>query len=56
MLPLLCCSGAEMYSMYVGEGEALLRETFERARQAAPCMVFFDEVDVIGTRRYCSHS
>lgn len=37
--------------MYVGEGEALLRETFRRARLAAPAIVFFDEADAVATRR-----
>jgi ATP-dependent 26S proteasome regulatory subunit len=45
-------SGAELFSMYVGEGEALLRETFWRARLAAPAIVFFDEADAVATRRY----
>jgi hypothetical protein len=31
--------------MYVGEGEALLRGTFKMARQAAPSIIFLDEVD-----------
>ncbi|KAH9602640.1 hypothetical protein KSS87_005125 [Heliosperma pusillum] len=44
-------SGAELYSMYVGEGEALLRHTFRRARLAAPSILFFDEADVIAGRR-----
>ncbi|GAB4840112.1 Cell division control protein 48 B [Ancistrocladus abbreviatus] len=44
-------SGAEVYSMYVGEGEALLRNTFQRARLAAPSIIFFDEADVIAARR-----
>uniref|UniRef100_A0A803L7R8 AAA+ ATPase domain-containing protein n=1 Tax=Chenopodium quinoa TaxID=63459 RepID=A0A803L7R8_CHEQI len=43
--------GAELYSMYVGEGEALLRNTFRRARLAAPSILFFDEADVIAARR-----
>ena len=38
-------SGAQLYSMYVGEGEALLRGTFKLARQAAPSIIFLDEVD-----------
>ncbi|KAL3148141.1 hypothetical protein ABBQ38_014423 [Trebouxia sp. C0009 RCD-2024] len=42
MFPL---SGAQLYSMYVGEGEALLRGTFKLARQAAPSIIFLDEVD-----------
>lgn len=48
---LFSLSGAELYSMFVGEGEALLRETFRRARLAAPSIVFFDEADAIAARR-----
>ncbi|KAI4313815.1 hypothetical protein L6164_026765 [Bauhinia variegata] len=44
-------SGAELYSMYVGEGEALLRNTFQRARLAAPTIIFFDEADVVAAKR-----
>lgn len=44
-------SGAELYSMYVGESEALLRNTFQRARLAAPSIIFFDEADVVGAKR-----
>ncbi|XP_049403920.1 cell division control protein 48 homolog B [Solanum stenotomum] len=49
-------SGAELYSMYVGEGEALLRNAFRRARLAAPSIIFFDEADVVATRRGGSSS
>ncbi|KAK4376586.1 hypothetical protein RND71_002882 [Anisodus tanguticus] len=49
-------SGAELYSMYVGEGEALLRNTFRRARLAAPSIIFFDEADVVATKRGGSSS
>lgn len=44
-------SGAELYSMYVGEGEALLRNTFRKARLAAPSILFFDEADVVAAKR-----
>ncbi|GAV83867.1 AAA domain-containing protein [Cephalotus follicularis] len=49
-------SGAELYSMYVGEGEALLRNTFNRARLAAPSIIFFDEADVVAGKRGGSSS
>ncbi|MCO5601804.1 hypothetical protein L7F22_055929 [Adiantum nelumboides] len=48
---LFSLSGAELYSMFVGEGEALLRETFRRARLVAPSIVFFDEADAIAAKR-----
>jgi len=38
--------------MYVGEGEALLRKTFHRARLAAPSIIFFDEADVVAAKRF----
>lgn len=44
-------SGAELYSMYVGESESLLRNTFQRARLAAPSIIFFDEADVLAAKR-----
>ena len=37
----------QLYSMYVGEGEAALRDAFSRARLAAPSILFFDELDSI---------
>ncbi|KAL0003667.1 hypothetical protein SO802_011228 [Lithocarpus litseifolius] len=49
-------SGAELYSMYVGEGEALLRNIFQRARLAAPSIIFFDEADVVAAKRGGSSS
>ena len=43
--------GPELLSKYVGESEKAVREVFRKARQAAPCMVFFDEIDAIAPRR-----
>ena len=40
-------SGAQLFSMYVGEGEALLRGAFQRARLAAPSILFLDELDAL---------
>ncbi len=39
--------GPEFLSKWVGESEKAVRETFRKAKQAAPCIVFFDEVDAI---------
>ncbi|KAK9843703.1 hypothetical protein WJX81_003048 [Elliptochloris bilobata] len=44
-------SGAQLFSAYVGEGEARLRAAFARARQAAPAILFIDEIDAVGGRR-----
>jgi transitional endoplasmic reticulum ATPase len=43
--------GPELLSKWVGESEKGVREIFRRARQAAPCVVFFDEVDSISPTR-----
>ncbi|XP_078435439.1 cell division cycle 48B isoform X2 [Wolffia australiana] len=44
-------SVAELYSKYVGEGEALLRRVFLKARLSAPSIIFFDEIDGIAPTR-----
>jgi len=43
--------GPEVLDKYVGESEAAVRKIFEKARQNAPAVVFFDEVDAIAPRR-----
>ncbi|KAH6607212.1 aaa family atpase [Trichoderma cornu-damae] len=43
--------GAELLNMYVGESERAVRTLFERARAAAPSIIFFDEIDSIGGAR-----
>ncbi|WP_336003248.1 AAA family ATPase [Halorientalis halophila] len=44
-------AGPELLDKYVGESEKAVREVFDRARQAAPSIVFFDEIDAIAGRR-----
>jgi len=44
-------AGPELLDRYVGESEKAVREVFERARQAAPSIVFFDEIDAVATNR-----
>src|ERR671914_2018611 len=43
--------GPELISKWVGESEKAIRETFRKARQASPCVVFFDELDAVAPRR-----
>lgn len=43
--------GPGLLSKYVGESERAVREVFRKAKQAAPCLVFFDEIDALVPRR-----
>ena len=43
--------GPELLSKWVGESEKGIREIFRRAKQAAPCIIFFDEIDSFASRR-----
>ena len=43
--------GPELLSKWVGESERGVREVFRRARQAAPCIIFFDEIDALAPTR-----
>jgi len=43
--------GPELLTMWFGESEANVREIFDKARAAAPCVLFFDELDSIARAR-----
>ena len=43
--------GPEIFSKWVGESEKAIRQIFRRARQASPCVIFFDEIDSLVPRR-----
>jgi len=43
--------GPELLTMWFGESEANVRDVFDKARSAAPCVLFFDELDSIGQQR-----
>jgi transitional endoplasmic reticulum ATPase len=47
--------GPELLTMWFGESEANVREVFDKARGAAPCVLFFDELDSVGIARGGSH-
>ncbi|WP_255195681.1 AAA family ATPase [Halorarius litoreus] len=44
-------AGPELLDRYVGESEKSVREVFDRARQASPAILFFDEIDAIASKR-----
>jgi cell division protease FtsH len=50
-VPFLHASGSEFVEMYVGVGARRIRELFGDARNAAPAIVFIDEIDAVGRRR-----
>lgn len=48
--------GSELIQKYLGEGPKLVRELFRVASDLAPTIVFIDEIDAVGTKRYDAHS
>merc|ERR1711959_719020 len=48
--------GSELIQKYLGEGPKLVREVFRVAEEHAPSIVFIDEIDAVGTKRYDSTS
>ncbi|GBD38601.1 ATP-dependent zinc metalloprotease FtsH [bacterium HR37] len=48
--------GAELLSKYVGESEQAVRDIFKKAKQVAPCIVFFDELDALAPHRVETHN
>ncbi|KAK2506921.1 hypothetical protein MC885_003960 [Smutsia gigantea] len=50
-LTFLSVKGPELLNMYVGQSEENVREVFARARAAAPCIIFFDELDSLAPSR-----
>ena len=50
-VPYFAISGSDFVEMFVGVGAARVRDLFEQARKAAPCIVFIDEIDAVGRKR-----
>ncbi|MGH8354316.1 MAG: ATP-dependent zinc metalloprotease FtsH [Pseudomonas sp.] len=50
-VPFFSISGSEFVEMFVGVGAARVRDLFEQARKAAPCIIFIDELDALGKIR-----
>ncbi|PLW75324.1 ATP-dependent zinc metalloprotease FtsH [Cohaesibacter celericrescens] len=53
-VPFFSISGSEFVEMFVGVGAARVRDLFEQARKAAPCIIFIDELDALGRARSAS--
>uniref|UniRef100_A0A2N9HDN1 AAA+ ATPase domain-containing protein n=1 Tax=Fagus sylvatica TaxID=28930 RepID=A0A2N9HDN1_FAGSY len=52
----LCVVGSELIQKYLGDGPKLVRELFRVADDLSPSIVFIDEIDAVGTKRYDAHS
>jgi cell division protease FtsH len=50
-VPFFHISGSEFVEMFVGVGASRVRDLFRRAKKAAPCIVFIDEIDAVGRQR-----
>ncbi len=50
-VPFFSISGSEFVELFVGVGAARVRDLFEQARKAAPCIIFIDELDALGKMR-----
>ncbi|KAJ2370879.1 peroxisomal assembly protein [Coemansia sp. RSA 2610] len=50
-LNFFSCKGPELISPYIGESEANVRRIFQKAREASPCVIFFDELDSLAPKR-----
>ena len=50
-VPFFSISGSDFVEMFVGVGASRVRDLFEQAKQASPCIVFMDEIDAVGRHR-----
>src|ERR1044072_923145 len=50
-VPFFTISGSDFVEMFVGVGASRVRDMFEQAKKAAPCIVFIDEIDAVGRHR-----
>eukprot|EP00271_Cylindrocystis_brebissonii_P008635 TRINITY_DN230_c0_g2_i1.p1 TRINITY_DN230_c0_g2~~TRINITY_DN230_c0_g2_i1.p1 ORF type:complete len:427 (-),score=123.30 TRINITY_DN230_c0_g2_i1:397-1677(-) len=47
-------AGPQLVQMFIGDGAKIVRDAFQLAKEKAPCIIFIDEVDAIGTKRFDS--
>ncbi|MBL4808656.1 MAG: ATP-dependent zinc metalloprotease FtsH, partial [Phycisphaerales bacterium] len=50
-VPFFSISGSDFVEMFVGVGASRVRDLFKQAKEAAPCIIFLDEIDAVGRRR-----
>jgi cell division protease FtsH len=50
-VPFFSISGSDFVEMFVGVGASRVRDLFEQAKQASPCIIFIDEIDAVGRHR-----
>lgn len=50
-VPFFSISGSDFVEMYVGVGASRVRDLFEQAKRAHPCIIFIDEIDAVGRKR-----
>ncbi|EIV8654650.1 ATP-dependent zinc metalloprotease FtsH [Vibrio parahaemolyticus] len=50
-VPFFTISGSDFVEMFVGVGASRVRDMFEQAKKAAPCIIFIDEIDAVGRQR-----
>ena len=50
-VPFITISGSDFVEMFVGVGASRVRDMFEQAKKAAPCIIFIDEIDAVGRQR-----
>ena len=50
-VPFFSISGSDFVEMFVGTGASRVRDMFKKAKQTAPCIVFIDEIDAVGSQR-----
>jgi len=54
-VPFFSISGSDFVEMFVGVGASRVRDMFEQAKKAAPCIIFIDEIDAVGRHRGGGH-
>ncbi|PQM42868.1 26S protease regulatory subunit 6A homolog [Prunus yedoensis var. nudiflora] len=47
-------AGPQLVQMFIGDGAKLVRDAFQLAKEKSPCIIFIDEIDAIGTKRFDS--